>query len=75
MRDNFIGEIHKIEYAHDLEFLDIKLVVLSVTSGSITIASFISTIGAPVGLPTSLITISCKLSCGLFHSFLSKVKK
>ena len=69
MRDNFIEEIHKIEYAHDLEFLDIKVVVLSVTSGSITIASFISTIGAPVGLLTSLITIFCTLSCGLFHSF------
>ena len=45
------------EYVHVLEFLDINLVVLSATGGNITSALFISTIGAPVGLRTSFITI------------------
>ena len=69
----FIGEIHErekiIKYAKVLEFFGINLVALSVTSESITIASFISAIVAPVGLITYLLLCFLTLNYGFANFF------
>ena len=57
-----------------MSFSDTNLVVLSVTSRSITTASFISGIGAPVELMTLLITLFFTLSNRFVKLFLSKFK-
>ena len=57
-----------------MNFADINLVVLSVTSRSITTASFISGIGAPVELMTLFITLFFTLNKKFVKLFLSKFK-
>ena len=83
-RDFFIGKIRKGEKkiskyiskcVNCLELFDINLVFLSVTSGSITNASFILAVGALVGLITSFNTIFFTSSNGFVKLFFIKLKK
>ena len=79
----FTGQIHERQkiskyigkYVSFLEFIDINLLVLSVTDGSITIVLFISTIGTPVRLIASFITICFTLSNGFLKLFSSKLER
>ena len=57
-----------------LEYFHMNLVFISVVSGSITIVSFTSAIGAPVWPITLFITISFTWTNGFVKLFLSKVK-
>ena len=58
IKDYFVSEIKKRElmskrlrkYIASFDYIDKPLIVLSVTTGSISIASFVTVIGAPVGI-------------------------
>ena len=60
VKDYFIAEIHERElmgktlsdYITSFDYFDKSLIVLSATSGSISIAAFATVLGAPVGLPS-----------------------
>ena len=61
VKDYFIAEIRERElmgktlsdYITSFDYFDKSLIVLSATSGSISIAAFATVIGAPVGLPSA----------------------
>ena len=69
IKDYFIAEIRERElmsknlskYIASFEYLDKSLIVLSVATGSISIASFATAIGAPVGIMSA--SCSLKLLC------------
>ena len=52
-------------------YFDKSLMVLSVTTGSISIASFVTVIGAPVGMMSA----SCRLAFSITTGFVKKVLK
>ena len=66
VRDNFIGEIKEIEltskrlskYISFFDNFDQSLIVLSVTCGSISVASFATVIGAPVGISNKIFSLA-----------------
>ena len=68
-KDYFIAEIrerelltkHLSEYIASFDYLDKSLIVLLVATGSISIASFATAIGAPVGIMSA--SCSLKLLC------------
>ena len=68
IKDYFVAEIKERElmskrlskYIASFDYFDKSLIVLSVTTGSISIASFATVIGAPVGMMSA--------SCGLAFS-------
>ena len=74
--DYFIAEIRERElmsknlskYIASFEYFDKSLIVLSVATGSISIASFATVIGAPVGI----VSASCSLA---FSGFVKKFLK
>ena len=58
-------------YIASFDYLDKSLVVLSVTTGSISIASFVTVIGAPVGM----ISPSCSLAFSITTGTVKKLLK
>ena len=66
MKDYFVAEIKERElmskrlskYIASFEYFDKSLIVLSVTTGSISIASFATVIGAPVGIVSARFGLS-----------------
>ena len=79
IKDYFIAEIRERElmgknlskYIASFEYLDKSLIVLSVASGSISIASFATAIGAPVESTSA----SCSLAFSITTGFIIKKKK
>ena len=79
IKDYFIAEIRERElmsknlskYIASFEYLDKSLIVLSVATGSISIASFATVIGAPAGI----IGASCGLTFSITSGFIKKVFK
>ena len=79
IKDYFIAEIRERElmsknlskYIASFEYLDKSLIVLSVATGSISIASFATVIGAPAGI----IGASCGLTFSIISGFIKKVFK
>ena len=75
----FLAEIRKREliskniskYIASLDYFDKSLNVLSILSGSISIASFATVIGAPAGI----IGASCGLTFSITSGFIKKVFK
>ena len=63
------------KYAAGLNFIDKTLVVLSTASGGVSIATFATTIGAPVGIASASIGLVFALSSGLVKMYLSKAIK
>ena len=72
IKDYFIAEIKESElmsknlskYIASFEYLDMSLIALSVATGSISIASFATTVGAPVGIMNA--------NCSLFFSITTR---
>ena len=60
-------------------YFDISLIVLSVTSGSVSIASFATVIGAPIGITRGSLGLAFSLCIGivkkLFKAMRNKKKK
>ena len=73
MRDYFIAEIRERElmskrlskYIASFDYFDKSLIVLSVTTGSISIASFATVIGAPVGITSASFSLAFSMSTGI----------
>ena len=52
------------KYIISFDYFDKSLIALSATSGSISIASFITVIGTPVGIPSASFSLAFSLSAG-----------
>ena len=72
MKDYFVAEIKERELLSKIlrtniacfEYFDKSLIVLSVTTGSISIASFATVIGAPVGMVSASFSLAFSISTG-----------
>ena len=63
------------KYIASLDYFDKSLIVLSVTAGSISIASFATVIGAPVGLGSASFSLAFSISTGIMKKLLKKMRK
>ena len=87
IKDCFVAEIKKrklinkrlIKYIVFFNYFDKSLNVLSVTTGSISIASFVTDIGAPAGMISASFSLTFSISAGilkkLFKTTRDKKKK
>ena len=62
------------KYIASFEYLDISLIVLSLATGSISIASFATTIGAPVEIMSANYSLSFSITTGFLKNFLKTIK-
>ena len=82
IEDYFIVEIKERElmnkkfskYISFFDYFDKSLIVLSVTSGGVSIASFATVIGIPIGIASASLGLAFSLCAGLVKKLL-KVKK
>ena len=82
VRDYFIGEIKKRElmskrrskYTASFDYFDKSLIVLSVKTDSIHIASFSTIIGAPVGIASRSFSLAFSISTGIVKKLLKKMR-
>ena len=73
VKDYFVAEIKERElmskrlskYIASFDYFDKSLIVLSVTTGSISIASFATVIGAPVGIMSASCSLAFSITTGL----------
>ena len=78
IKQYFIAEIKERElmnkrlskYIASFDYFDESLMVLSATSGSISIASFGTVIGTPVGIASASFSLAFSLSTGLVKKLL-----
>ena len=82
IKDYFIVEIKERElmsknlskYIASFEYLDKSLIVLSVATGSISIASFATAIGAPVGIMSASCSLAFSITTGFVKKFLKTIR-
>ena len=82
IEDYFIAEIKKRElmskklskYISFFDYFDKSLIVLSVTSDSISIASFATVIGIPVGITSASLSLPFSLCTGLVKKLLKATR-
>ena len=82
IKDYFIAEIRERElmsknlskYIASFEYFDKSLIVLSVATGSISIASFATVIGAPVGIMSASCSLAFSITTGFVKMFLKTVR-
>ena len=82
IKDYFIAEIKERElmskrlskYIASFDYFDKSLIVLSVTTGSISIASFATVIGAPVGIISASFSFAFSISTGIVKKLLKTTK-
>ena len=73
----FIAEIKKRElmskklskYISFFDYFDKSLIVLPVTSGGVSVASFATVIGAPVGITSASLSLTFSLCTGLVKNY------
>ena len=83
IKDYFIAEIKERElmskilskYIVSFDYFDQLLIVLSVTSGSISIASFAAVPGTPVGIASASLSLAFSLSTRLVKKIIKNNKK
>ena len=83
IRDYFIADIKVREsmskrlskYIAFFNYFDKSLIVLSVTTGSISIASFATVIGAPVGIVSASFSLAFSISIGITKKDIKNNKK
>ena len=81
IKDNFIAEIKERElmgknlskYIASFEYFDKSLIVLSVATGSISIASFSTVIGAPVGIMIASCSLAFSITTRFVKNFLKTI--
>ena len=79
----FINEINKTKlcckklnkYVTIFNYIDKILIVLSATSGGVSIISFSSVIGAPVGIASASFTLIFSLATGIVKKLLNITRK
>ena len=54
------------------DYFDTSLIILSLTSGSISIASFANIIGAPVGIASASFSLAFSVSTGILTKLLKQ---
>ena len=77
IKDCFVAEIKERElmskrlskYIASFDYFDKPLIVLSVTTGSISIASFATVIGAPVGIVSASFSLVFSISTGMIKNY------
>ena len=82
IKDYFIAEIKEREltskrlskYIVSFDYFDKSLIVLSVTTGSISIASFATVIGAPVGIVSASFSLAFSISTGIIKKLLKTTR-
>ena len=82
IKDYFIAEIKERElmskrlskYIASFDYFDKSLIVLSVTTGSISIASFATVIGAPVGMMSASCSLAFSITTGFVKRFLKTIR-
>ena len=82
IKDYFIAEIRERElmsknlskYIASFEYFDKSLIVLSVATGSISIASFATVIGAPVGMMSASCSLAFSITTGFVKKFLKTTR-
>ena len=62
------------KYIASFDYFDKSLIVLSVTNGSISIASFATVIGTPVGISSASLSLKFSLSTGLVKNLLKTTR-
>ena len=83
IKDYFIAEIKERElmskrlskYIASFDYFDKSLIVLSVATGSISIASFATVIGAPVGIMSASCSLAFSITTGFVKMFLKTRNK
>ena len=65
----------KIKYVTAFDYTDKVLIVLSATTGGVSIISFTSIIGAPVGIASASFTIIFSLTTGIAKRLLNITRK
>ena len=78
IKDYFVAEIKERElmskrlskYIASFDYFDKSLIVLSVTTSSISIASFASVIGAPVGMASASFSLAFSISTRIVKKLL-----
>ena len=81
-KDYFLPEIKERElmsknlskYIASFDYLDKSLIVLSVATGSISIASFATAIGAPVGIMSASCSLAFSITTGFVKKFLKTIR-
>ena len=81
VRDYFIGEIKERElmskrvsnYIASFDYFQMSLIGLFVTTGSTSIASFATVIGATVGIVSASFRLAFSISTGIVKKFLKKM--
>ena len=82
MKDYFVAEIKERElmikwlkkYIASFDYFDKSLIVLSVTTGSISIASFATVIGAPVGKESASFSLALSISTEIIKKLLKATR-
>ena len=82
IKDYFIADIKERElmsknlskYIASVKYLDKSLIVLSVATGSISIASFATAIGAPVGIMSASCSVAFPITTGFVKKFLKAIR-
>ena len=62
------------KYIASFEYLDKSLIVLSVATSSISIASFATTIGTPVGIMSASYSLTFSVATGFVKKFLKTIR-
>ena len=81
IKDYFLAKIRERElisknlskYIASLDYFDKSLNILSILSGSISIASFASVIGAPAGIIGASCSFTCSITSGFIKRFLKTI--
>ena len=76
IKDYFIAEIRKIEAMNKglSKYIDKALIVLSATSGGVSIASFASVIGVPVGIARTSFSFTFSITTGIMTKLLKTTR-
>ena len=82
IKDYFIPEIRERElmskrlskYIVSFNYFDKSLIVLSVATGSISIASFPTVVGAPVGMMSASFSLAFSITTGFVKKFLKTIR-
>ena len=63
------------KYVTTFDYIDKILIVLSATTGGVSIISFTSIIGAPVGIASAIFTLFFSVSTGITKTLLNITRK
>ena len=82
IKDYFVAEIKERElmskrlskYIASFDYFEKSLIVLSITTGSVSIASFATVIGAPVGIVSASFSLAFSISTGIIKKLLKTTR-